>query len=155
MDARPNPFIPIALQKKAGIPQASAESSLALDQRVTDGWTVVRGGGGVLASDEGRGPRRSRPRPLIAGIAEAADRSARLSALPRCRFSLPRKLESFEDWRAPPFMPGKVRGGTRVLADQAACPFRAFAKLAPRRRGDGGAVAGPRCRAIAASSCMR
>jgi probable DNA repair protein len=37
-------------------------------------------------------------------------------------------MESFEDAKAPPVLPGKVRGGTRVLADQAACPFRAFAK---------------------------
>src|SRR5207302_7845464 len=36
--ARPNPFIPIALQKKAGIPQASAEGSLALDRRITEKW---------------------------------------------------------------------------------------------------------------------
>src|SRR5205814_7752763 len=39
-----------------------------------------------------------------------------------------RKLESFEDWRAPKVTPGKMRGGTRVLADQAMCPFRAFAR---------------------------
>src|SRR6185436_9614619 len=42
-----------------------------------------------------------------------------------------RKLESFEDWRAPKvkLTPGKpLRGGTRVLADQAMCPFRAFAR---------------------------
>src|SRR5205809_1607127 len=37
-DARPNPFIPIALQKKAGIPQASAEASLDYDRRVTEEW---------------------------------------------------------------------------------------------------------------------
>src|SRR5258708_26411837 len=37
-DAHPNPFIPVALQKKAGIPQARAEASLALDRRITDEW---------------------------------------------------------------------------------------------------------------------
>src|SRR3989442_6558006 len=37
-------------------------------------------------------------------------------------------MESFEDWRAPPVTPGKQRGGTRVLADQAMCQFRAFAR---------------------------
>src|SRR5205814_367362 len=36
--ARPNPFIPIALQKKAGIPQASAEGSLAFGRRITQEW---------------------------------------------------------------------------------------------------------------------
>src|SRR5437879_10113539 len=40
-DARPNPFIPIALQKKAGIPQASAEASLAYDRRITDEWKAA------------------------------------------------------------------------------------------------------------------
>ena len=38
LTARPNPFIPIAAQKKAGIPQASAEASAALDKRLTDEW---------------------------------------------------------------------------------------------------------------------
>src|SRR5438270_13572277 len=37
-------------------------------------------------------------------------------------------MESFEDHRAPRVRPGAQRGGTRVLADQAACPFRAFAR---------------------------
>ena len=36
--ARPNPFIPPALQRKAGIPEASAEASLARAQRITAGW---------------------------------------------------------------------------------------------------------------------
>src|SRR5258707_7776219 len=40
-DAHPNPFIPIALQKKAGIPQASAEASLAYDRRITDEWKAA------------------------------------------------------------------------------------------------------------------
>jgi hypothetical protein len=39
-----------------------------------------------------------------------------------------KKLESFEDSRAPSVQTKQVRGGTRVLADQAACPFRAFAR---------------------------
>ena len=39
-----------------------------------------------------------------------------------------RNTESFPDGNAPPLREQKVRGGTRVLADQAACPFRAFAR---------------------------
>src|SRR5688500_9442114 len=38
LDARPNPFLPIAAQKKAGIPQASAESAAAYDRSITEGW---------------------------------------------------------------------------------------------------------------------
>src|SRR6266850_2324791 len=70
------------------------------------------------------------PTPLISQIAEGA---IAVPDYPRYRdlvFSS-RKLESFEDWRAPKLKltPGKtLRGGTRVLADQAMCPFRAFAR---------------------------
>jgi probable DNA repair protein len=38
LDARPNPFLSVAAQKKAGIPQASAEASLELDRRITEDW---------------------------------------------------------------------------------------------------------------------
>jgi RecB family exonuclease len=39
-----------------------------------------------------------------------------------------KKIEQFADEKAPPVRPGNVRGGTKVLADQSACPFRAFAR---------------------------
>jgi probable DNA repair protein len=126
MDARPNPFIPIALQKKAGIPQASAESSLAFAQRVTNGWKSAAAEV-VFSHPTKEEDRALAPSPLISDIAETP---IAVPDYPRYRDVLfaARKLESFEDWRAPRFPPGKVRGGTRVLADQAACPFRAFAK---------------------------
>jgi probable DNA repair protein len=37
-------------------------------------------------------------------------------------------VETVADRRAPAVASVKIRGGTRVLADQAACPFRAFAR---------------------------
>jgi len=126
MDAHPNPFIPIALQKKAGIPQASAESSLAFAQRVTEGWKSSAAEV-VFSHPTKEEDRALAPSPLIASLAEAA---VSIPDYPRYRDLLfdSRNLESFQDSRAPRFPPGKVRGGTRVLADQAACPFRAFAK---------------------------
>ncbi len=39
--ARPNPFLPPALQKKAGIPEASAEETLARGKRITEGWLAA------------------------------------------------------------------------------------------------------------------
>jgi RecB family exonuclease len=39
-----------------------------------------------------------------------------------------KKLVTLQDPNGPHVPPGPVRGGTRVLADQAACPFRAFAR---------------------------
>jgi ATP-dependent helicase/nuclease subunit B len=126
LDARPNPFIPIAAQKKAGIPQASAETSAALDRRITDEWkraaTEV-----VFSYPQKEEDRDFTPSPLILDVAE---KPAAIPEFPRYRDLLfeSRKIESFEDAKAPPVPPGKVRGGTRVLADQAACPFRAFAR---------------------------
>ena len=38
LGAKPNPFIPPALQRKAGIPQATAEQSLIFGKRVTAAW---------------------------------------------------------------------------------------------------------------------
>jgi probable DNA repair protein len=124
---RPNPFIPIAAQKKAGIPQASAEASLELDRRITGEWK--RSAAEVVFSHPSREEDRDlAPSPLIL---EFPEKPVAVPDYPRYRDLLfaSRRLEFFEDSKAPPVPPGKVqRGGTRVLADQAACPFRAFAK---------------------------
>jgi ATP-dependent helicase/nuclease subunit B len=124
--ASPNPFIPIAAQKKAGIPQASAEASAALDRRLTDEWK--RAAAEVVFSWPAKDKDKNlAPSPLILDVEE---KPLLLPEYPRYRDLLfeKKQLESFADAKAPPVPPGKVRGGTRVLADQAACPFRAFAK---------------------------
>jgi ATP-dependent helicase/nuclease subunit B len=126
--ARPNPFLPIALQKKAGIPQASADGSLGLDRRITEEW-AGSAKEVVFSWPEKEEDRDLAPSPLIL---EFPRTSTSLSVLdyPRYRDVLfaSKKLESFEDSKAPPVQTKQVRGGTRVLADQAACPFRAFAR---------------------------
>src|SRR3954468_2840175 len=125
-DARPNPFIPIALQKRGGIPQAGAESAAALDRGITDEWQ--RSAREVVFSHPAKDEDRDlAPSALIADIAEAP---FELLDYPRYRDLIfaARGLEPFEDACAPRVKPGLQRGGTRVLADQAACPFRAFAR---------------------------
>src|SRR3989454_3247851 len=65
--ARPNPFIPIALQKKAGIPQASAEGSLEFGRRITQEWS--RSAKEVVFSWPGKEEDRDlAPSPLILEI---------------------------------------------------------------------------------------
>jgi probable DNA repair protein len=126
LPARPNPFIPIAAQKKAGIPQASAEASAAFDQRITGEWK--RSAAEVVFSHPSKEEDRElAPSPLILDVEE---KPVAIPDFPRYRDLLfdSRQTESFEDPKAPAVHPGKVRGGTRVLADQAACPFRAFAR---------------------------
>src|SRR6267142_572437 len=124
--ARPNPFIPIALQKKAGIPQASAEGSLALDRRITEEW-ASSAKEVVFSWPEKEEDRDLAPSPLILDFPRT---TLSVPDYPRYRDLLfaSKKLESFEDSKAPPVSTKQVRGGTRVLADQAACPFRAFAR---------------------------
>jgi ATP-dependent helicase/nuclease subunit B len=125
LKARPNPFLPIAAQKQAGLPEASAEGSLALDRRITDQW-LGAAPEVVLSSYEKDGDRELAPSPLIAQVPL---RPVEVPAFARVRDALfaARKSATLEDRVAPPVAAKEVRGGTRVLADQAACPFRAFA----------------------------
>ncbi len=124
--ARPNPFIPVALQKKAGIPEAGAETALALDRRITADW--LHAATEVVLSH----PLREKDRELLpsALIAQIAAGEVVLPHFPRYRDVLHavRALESVADGVAPLYSAREVRGGTRVLADQAACPFRAYAR---------------------------
>ena len=126
LDARPNPFLPIAAQKAAGIPEASAESSAALDRRITAQWQAAAAE--VVFSH----PLKAQDRDLATSplIADVAPGSIEVPSYPRYRDLLfsARKTISVEDRKGPAVAPGPVRGGTRVLADQAACPFRAFAR---------------------------
>lgn len=129
--ARPNPFIPTLLQKKAGIPEASADGALALDRRITDNW--LGAAPEVVLSHALREDDRELPvSPLIAAQPEGR---LELPDYPDYRDLLfaARALEPLSSTdgaaadQAPPLGDAPVHGGSRVLADQAACPFRAFA----------------------------
>lgn len=124
--ARPNPFIPVALQKKAGIPEASAEGSLELDRRLTAEWKVAAQEV-VFSHAQKEADHNLAPSPLILEIPQG---EIALPDFPRYRDVLfaQGRLESVADNAAPRVTGKPVRGGTRVLADQAACPFRAFAR---------------------------
>jgi ATP-dependent helicase/nuclease subunit B len=130
--ARPDPFLPVALQRKAGIPEAAAETALVLDRRLTEGW--------LAAADEVvfSWPRREEdrdllPSPLIAEVVEAAVVVPAYDSYRDLIFNR-RKAETYTDETAPALADSSVRGGTRVLADQAASPFRAFARHRLRAR---------------------
>jgi len=124
--ARPNPFLPVGLQRMAGIPESSAEGSLELDRRITEGWKAAAGEV-VFSAPRRIEDRDLLPSPLISGIEES---TIEVPAFPSWKELIfeKRNSESREDAKAPPVTSKTVRGGTRVLADQSACPFRAFAR---------------------------
>ena len=124
--ARPNPFIAPALQRKAGIPEASAESALALDARITADW-LTAADEIVVSHPLREQDRELAPSPLIAGLPPG---SIDLPVYPRYRELLfaARTLEPIPDGQGAALPAARVRGGARVLADQAACPFRAYAR---------------------------
>jgi probable DNA repair protein len=124
--AHPDPFLPVLLQRKAGIPQSSAEASLALDKRRTEGW-MGAAEEVVFSWARREEDRELSPSPLIAQVPEG---TVELPLLVSHRDLIFKngKTETYTDEKAPLLANKAVRGGTRVLADQAACPFRAYAR---------------------------
>ena len=125
LKSSPNPFLPLVQQRKAGIPEASAETSLALDRRITDGWKQAAGEV-VFSCFTKEQDRDVLSSPLIADVPL---KQIEVPAFPRFWdeiFKL-KKLGTLQDLVAPAVTAKQIRGGTKVLSDQAACPFRAFA----------------------------
>jgi probable DNA repair protein len=126
---RPNPFVPLRLQREAGVPNADAASSLALDRRLTQGW--LQAAREVVLSharleDEGE----MGPSPLVASVPSQPLEALGLPSYPSLIDAVRAagRLERVEDGRAPGVAEGLHRGGTALFRDQAACPFRAFAR---------------------------
>jgi ATP-dependent helicase/nuclease subunit B len=128
--ARPNPLIPVALQRAAGVPESSGSSSLDLDRRITEGW--LKAAGEVVLSHA----QREEDRELVASplIREVPKSSSEELVLPiyeafRDAIRRARREEHVQDSRAPAIPKNAASsGGTSVFGDQAACPFRAFAR---------------------------
>lgn len=127
---RPNPFLPVSLQRRRAMPHASAERELEFACRVTS-RLVASADEVVLTYPLQTGAERLRPSPLIARFpaveAAALPRSAWCGLAQHVHATRPR-LESRADERGPALVAGELtRGGARIFRDQAACPFRAFA----------------------------
>ncbi len=135
---QPNPFIPISLQRRAGVPESSAATSLALDQRITIGWR--RAAARVVfshARHEGDGRRGDQARRASAFIRDLPADEFALTISPRYAEALQAENGSAptaarDDIPDQPLTalpaPTRVYGGASLIRDQAACPFRAFAR---------------------------
>ena len=123
---RPNPFLPLDAQRKAKVPEASIEATLALDAAITRGW-LGAAREVVLSHAGAEGERKLLPSPLLRDLPQG---ELALPAYPRHRdlIHAAANIEAIEDAVGPPLAAGaSMAGGTAVITDQAACPFRAFA----------------------------
>ncbi len=134
--ARPNPFIPTALQRRAGVTEASAAASLALDKRITDGW--LNSTGELIVShstypdsSSSGGNQEARPASSLIGhfVLQAAGPTTAnyAEALQTTNAAHPRSPIPDTTFLPLP-TPTTVSGGSSIVRDQAACPFRAFAR---------------------------
>jgi probable DNA repair protein len=128
--ARPNPFLPVKLQRELGMPRADSEQQL---QRAR-AWTkrmLASAGEVVVSYPRQLGDEVLRPSALIARLPAGETAALRRSRVPddaRQVHDEAPALEVLDDAGAPAVQAGQaVRGGVSVFKDQAACPFRAFA----------------------------
>ncbi len=124
--AQSNPFLPLALQRQHQTPQSSAERELhyakRITQRLLDSAPLVICSYPLHQQDE-----ELRASPLIQHLQWMDEKREGNSAASSLLQAAPEK-ELFEDPEVA--LPGgkdSQPGGTAVLKDQAACPFRAFA----------------------------
>lgn len=112
------PLIPVAVQ--ASVPRASTDSCLARAQLELDALCasapIVRGSYARGPEDQALEVTGLLPEPRLVEAPPSA-------AIPPARLA-----EPVEDALAPRRSPGPVGGGTGVLRDQSACPFRAYAR---------------------------
>lgn len=134
---KPNPFIPVPLQRRFGLPRATAARELDFARSVTR--RLLASADEVVVSCPGvSGDSPLFPSALIAHLPEvssilspAGGRAEGTNDLQvsdyRLFLSASGDLEDFTDTTAPPLEKGEsVPGGTGVVKAQAACPFSAF-----------------------------
>jgi len=131
--SQPNPFLPLALQRNAKLPLSSVQEALVYCQRLTQGW--LSAAPEIVLSypkfSDDRDGHELKPSPLIRALAES--KPVVLSMMRhRDRIMQSCELEQIEDDQALP-LDGQaaargIKGGTAVIKDFAACPFRAWAK---------------------------
>lgn len=129
LPARPHPFLPVRAQRAARVPQADPSTSLELDRRITQGW-LQSAAEVVVTHARMKRDSELRASPLVAAMAlrDAQDLEIPSCATYRRIVRQAGRLERLRDGFAPALAAGPHSGGTSLFRDQAACPFRAFAR---------------------------
>ena len=127
--AAPDPFIPLALQRERDMPNSDPERERAWARQLTEQLSAAAPE--VIFSYPGRdGAEELACSPLITGFPSIEPSRVGMeqedSWASRIRRSA--ALEPLPDNGPLPLRQSQVSGGSRVFANQAACPFRAFAE---------------------------
>lgn len=133
----PNPFIPMALQRKFNLPRSSPEREFDFCQKLTHRF-MKSANRVIFSHSQQKNELTLRPSALIVSIpevtqaAELLDKKLIEKNLYGTQTSSYR-LETFMDTKGSKLDTDPVsvtlRGGASILKEQAACPFRAFAKF--------------------------
>ncbi len=119
--ATPSPFISLSLQQTLAMPHCSAQRELHFCQTITKQLLATNRVIHFSYAQQHEGEHYTLS-PLL----------NHLTIIPLNRFNeeivTPLIKEQIDDHQGPAILPGeKVRGGTGIIKQQAACPFRAFA----------------------------
>ncbi len=125
----PNPFLPVQLQRKLGVPRSSSTHELEyarrIMQRLSHSTSHLIASYSLQKTEE---QRELSPSPLILNFTETSLNQLQLE-LPTVPI-VNALVENWEDDIAPPLQSSeKIRGGATILQRQAECPFRAFAEI--------------------------
>lgn len=126
---RPNPLIPIWVQRKANVGHASAERELAYARRVTE-RLLTCAPRVVISYPRRQGDAQLFPSPLIRQFFQKSQAFQPLAVSGFWKEMLASAvIEQQSDPNGPAIRDGEfIRGGTGLLKAQAACPFSAFAR---------------------------
>lgn len=123
--AHANPFLPLAAQRRAGVPYADAEQALATALRLAQGL-LTSASECVVSSPQWLNDESLTPSALIMDLAlEPRESVPSLSQ----RLLAGTELQVWLDEVGPVLPTPEVRGGSALFKHQAGCPFRAFAEL--------------------------
>lgn len=130
----PNPLLPIHLQRRLAMPHASLERELSYAQALTQNYRQCAGEV-IFSSPESDAESHLNPSPLIRDL-PLTPLAQLLAGAPhpdqalRQGLAESRQYQLLDDTRGPALTDqDKVRGGSGIFKEQAACPFNAFVRL--------------------------
>ena len=128
---RPNPFVPLRLQRLAGVPRCDVDGELAFTRRMTERWLC--GARNVVLSHARN--RDDEPHHASRLVIDMIGEPVRPPVVPDplghpfLRKSTNAALETRTEPSVGPIRSERLRHrGSAILRDQSACPFRAFAR---------------------------